>query len=54
VFALSGFVGPYAIGLLNSGSGDFRSGLILLACVPLAGRALALRLRHAPVLPDGT
>jgi len=51
---LSGFVGPYAIGLLNSGSGDFRSGLLLLACVPLAGMALALRLRHAAVLRDGT
>ena len=51
---LSGFVGPYAIGLLNSGSGDFRSGLLLLACVPLAGMALALRLRHAAVLRDAT
>ena len=51
---LSGFVGPYAIGLLNSGSGDFRSGLLLLACVPLAGMALVLRLRHATVLRDAT
>jgi ACS family tartrate transporter-like MFS transporter len=51
---LSGFVGPYAIGLLNSGSGDFRSGLLLLACVPLAGMALVLRLRHAAVLRDPT
>ena len=51
---LSGFVGPYAIGLLNSGSGDFRSGLLLLACVPLAGMALALRLRHAAVFRDAT
>ena len=49
---LSGFVGPYAIGLLNSASGDFRTGLLLLACVPLAGMALALRLRHAAVLED--
>jgi hypothetical protein len=26
---LSGFVGPYAIGLLNDASGNFRSGLLL-------------------------
>ena len=49
---LSGFAGPYAIGLLNSASGDFRSGLLLLAFVPLAGMVLALRLRHAAVLKD--
>src|SRR5262245_10146180 len=47
---LSGFAGPYAIGLLNSASGDFRTGLLLLACVPLAGMLLALRLRRASVL----
>ena len=28
---LSGFAGPYAIGLLNGASGDFRSGFLLLA-----------------------
>ena len=49
---LSGFAGPYAIGLLNDASGDFRSGFLLLAFVPLAGMALALRLRHAPELKD--
>jgi ACS family tartrate transporter-like MFS transporter len=49
---LSGFVGPYAIGLLSGASGNFRSGLLLLAIVPLAGVALALRLRHAAVLSD--
>ena len=49
---LSGFVGPYAIGLLKGVSGDFRTGLLLLAFVPLGGLALALRLRHAPVLRD--
>lgn len=49
---LSGFAGPYAIGLLNSASGDFRTGLLLLAFVPLVGMALALRLRHAAVLRD--
>jgi MFS family permease len=49
---LSGFAGPYAIGLLKGSSGDFRSGLFTLAFVPLAGMALALRLRHAAVLKD--
>lgn len=47
---LSGFAGPFAIGLLSGASGNFRSGLLLLAIVPLAGMALALRLRHAAVL----
>ena len=51
---LSGFVGPYAIGLLNSASGNFRSGFLLLSIVPLAGMTLALRLRHAPVLREVT
>ncbi len=47
---VSGFVGPYVIGLLKGTSGSFHSGLLLLALVPLAGAALALRLRRAPVL----
>jgi ACS family tartrate transporter-like MFS transporter len=51
---LSGFVGPYSLGLLNNTSGDFRTGLLLLAFVPLAGMGLALRLRHASVLKDVT
>jgi ACS family tartrate transporter-like MFS transporter len=51
---LSGFAGPYAIGLLNNASGNFRSGLLLLAFVPLAGMALALKLRHAAVLKEIT
>ena len=51
---LSGFAGPYAIGLLNSASGDFRTGLLLLAFVPFAGMGLALRLRHASVLRNMT
>jgi MFS transporter, ACS family, tartrate transporter len=49
---LSGFAGPFAIGLLSGASGNFRSGLLLLAIVPLAGMVLALRLRHAAVLSD--
>lgn len=51
---LSGFVGPYAIGLLNDASGNFRSGFLLLALSPLAGAVLALRLRSASVLQDST
>jgi ACS family tartrate transporter-like MFS transporter len=51
---LSGFAGPYAIGLLNSVSGNFRTALMLLAFVPFAGMGLALRLRHASVLRDAT
>ncbi len=47
---LSGFVGPYAIGLLKGASGSFHSRLLLRAVVPLAGAALALRLRRVPVL----
>jgi ACS family tartrate transporter-like MFS transporter len=49
---LSGFVGPYTIGLLNSASSDFRSGFIVLAFVALAGMTLALYLRRAPVLKE--
>jgi len=46
---LSGFIAPYTIGLLNTGSGNFRSGLQLLALVPLAGAALALTIGRAPI-----
>jgi MFS transporter, ACS family, tartrate transporter len=46
---LSGFAGPYAIGLLNSVSGNFQNGFLLLALAPMAGMALALRLRHKTV-----
>jgi ACS family tartrate transporter-like MFS transporter len=49
---LSGFAGPYAIGLLNDASGNFQSGFFLLALAPLAGAVLALRLRNAAVLRD--
>jgi ACS family tartrate transporter-like MFS transporter len=47
---LAGFVGPYSLGLLKRASGNFHSGLLLLALVSLAGAALALRLRVAPAL----
>jgi ACS family tartrate transporter-like MFS transporter len=47
---LSGFAGPYAIGLLNNVSGSFRSSLFVLAAVPLAGMALAMRLHRTATL----
>jgi len=50
---LSGFAGPYVIGLLSA-NGDFRTGLLVLAFVPLAGMALALWLRRASVLREAT
>jgi ACS family tartrate transporter-like MFS transporter len=52
--SLSGFAGPYAIGLLNGASGNFRSGFLVLALAPLAGMILALRLRYAAVLRNVT
>jgi len=47
---LSGFVGPYAVGILTGATGGFRTGLLALALVPLAGMMLVLQLRHARVL----
>ncbi|MFO0836879.1 MAG: MFS transporter, partial [Phycisphaerae bacterium] len=49
---LSGFVGPWVIGWLNGVSGDFHTGLLVLAFVPLVGVVLVLRLRQAPELAD--
>jgi ACS family tartrate transporter-like MFS transporter len=47
---LAGFVGPYMTGLLKGASGNFQSGLVLLALPALAGSALALWLRRGPLL----
>jgi ACS family tartrate transporter-like MFS transporter len=47
---LGGFLGPYAVGVLKERSGNFQSGLLLLALISLAGAGLALRLRRSPVL----
>jgi ACS family tartrate transporter-like MFS transporter len=47
---LSGFVGPYTVGLLVGASGNFRTGFLVIALAPLAGTVLVLRLRHARVL----
>jgi sugar phosphate permease len=45
-----GFLGPYAMGVLKTASGNFRAGLFALALISLAGAGLALRLRKASVL----
>ena len=50
---LSGLAGPFAIGVLNHATGDFRTGLLLLAIVPFAGMRRLLRLRHAELLKLG-
>jgi ACS family tartrate transporter-like MFS transporter len=50
VSAMSGFVGPYVIGLLKGSSGDFRSGFLVLSLASVAGAVMAMRLRHAPRL----
>jgi MFS transporter, ACS family, tartrate transporter len=47
---LSGFVGPYMIGLLDTAGSQFRTGFLVLAFMVLAGMVLALRLRRAAVL----
>ncbi len=47
---LGGFLGPYAMGVLKTISGNFRTGLFALALISLAGAGLALRLRKATVL----
>jgi ACS family tartrate transporter-like MFS transporter len=47
---LAGFVGPYAVGLLKRASGDFRTGFLMLAVVPVLGVVLVLRLRRTAEL----
>jgi ACS family tartrate transporter-like MFS transporter len=51
---LAWFAAPYAIGLLKSVSGNFSSGLMLVALAPAAGMGLALRLRHVDTLREAT
>lgn len=50
VSALSGFVGPYVVGVLRGSSGNFQTGFLLLALAQLGGTAIALHLRRAPRL----
>ena len=48
--AVGGFIGPFAVGYLKDASGNFESGLFLLAGILLVGSILTLFLRHSPSL----
>jgi MFS transporter, ACS family, tartrate transporter len=48
--SLSGFLGPYLIGVLKGATGSFYSGLLLVALVQFAGAALAVGMRRARAL----
>ena len=50
--AVGGFIGPYAVGYLKDKSGNFESGLFLLAGILLAGSVLTLVLRKSATLRD--
>jgi ACS family tartrate transporter-like MFS transporter len=50
--AVGGFIGPYAVGYLKDTSGNFESGLFLLAGILMAGSLLTLLLRDSPSLKD--
>ena len=48
--AISGFVAPYAVGIVRDMTGSFRGGLIFLALAMAASSVLALRLRRSSLL----
>ena len=50
--AVGGFIGPFAVGYLKDASGNFESGLFLLAGILLIGSILTLLLRQSPTLRD--
>jgi MFS transporter, ACS family, tartrate transporter len=50
--AVGGFIGPYAVGYLKDTSGNFESGLFLLAGILFAGSFLTMFLRFSPTLKD--
>jgi MFS transporter, ACS family, tartrate transporter len=50
--AVGGFIGPFAVGYLKDASGNFESGLFLLAGILLAGSILTLFLRKSATLAD--
>jgi MFS transporter, ACS family, tartrate transporter len=50
--AVGGFIGPYAVGYLKDTSGNFESGLFLLAGILFAGSVLTMFLRFSPPLKD--
>ena len=47
---LSGFVGPYLIGLLKEWTGSFEPGLFLISMFPLLGSVIAIVLRYDRLL----
>jgi len=48
--AIGGFIGPYAIGLMRQATGNFESGMLLLALILLIGAFLMFRLRNTKEL----
>ena len=50
--AVGGFIGPFAVGYLKDASGNFESGLFLLAGILLIGSILTVLLRQSPMLKD--
>ena len=50
--AVGGFIGPYAVGYLKDASGNFESGLFLLAGILSPARCSRLFLRILPTLDD--
>ena len=48
--AIGGFVGPYSIGLLLHSTGNFESGMLMLALILLVGAFMTLRLRDVKEL----
>jgi MFS transporter, ACS family, tartrate transporter len=50
IAAVSGFVGPYAVGLLKDADGGYGSGFLILAFASVLGATITLRLRRAPRL----
>jgi ACS family tartrate transporter-like MFS transporter len=50
--AVGGFVGPFAVGYLKDASGNFDSGLFLLAGILLTGSVLTMFLRKSRTLAD--
>jgi ACS family tartrate transporter-like MFS transporter len=50
VASIGGFVGPYVMGLAKDATGEFSTGLVLMAPLLLGGAIASLRLRGAKVL----
>jgi MFS family permease len=50
--AISGFVGPYAVGYLVKATGSYAAGMLFLAVLMVLGALLCIPLRDAKVLAD--